>query len=64
MGTGYHADDLCRIVADLFKLVIRSPQGTIPMTGVFKNFNTIEEFKSTEGKKELFTSAVDSVSMA
>ena len=31
------------------------------MTGIFKNFNTIEEFKSTETKKEIFNSVVDSI---
>jgi ubiquitin-like modifier-activating enzyme ATG7 len=29
--------------------------------GTFKNFNTIEEFRATEAKKELFNSVVDQV---
>ena len=32
------------------------------MTGVFKNYNTIEEFRATETKKELFNAVTDSVS--
>jgi hypothetical protein len=28
---------------------------------VFKNFNTIEEFRATDPKKDLFNSVVDSV---
>jgi len=31
------------------------------MTGIFKNFNTIEEFKSTETKKDIFNSVVNSI---
>lgn len=41
----------------------RPPIGSVPLRGVFKNFNTIEEFKATEPKKDLFNSVVDSVSL-
>jgi hypothetical protein len=34
----------------------------VPVSGLFKNFNTIEEFKSPDIKKELFTVLVDRVS--
>jgi len=37
----------------------RPPPDTIALNGIFKNFNTIEEFKSTESKKEIFNSVVD-----
>lgn len=40
----------------------RPPAGSVPMTGIFKNYNTIEEFRATEPKKELFNSATDMVS--
>ena len=36
--------------------------GSIPLRGVFKNFNTTEEFRATEPKKELFNALVESVS--
>ncbi|KAK1926403.1 hypothetical protein DB88DRAFT_481686 [Papiliotrema laurentii] len=39
----------------------RPPIGSVPLRGVFKNFNTIEEFKATEPKKDLFNSVVDSI---
>jgi hypothetical protein len=44
------------------KLMLRAPGGSIPVTGIFKNFNTIEEFKATDPKKELFNQLTDSVS--
>lgn len=34
------------------------------MNGVFKNYNTIEELRATETKKELFNAVTDSVSEA
>jgi ubiquitin-like modifier-activating enzyme ATG7 len=40
----------------------RAPSGSIPVNGIFKNFNTIEEFKATDLKKELFNQLTDSVS--
>jgi len=40
-------------------LTPRPPPQTIPLRGVFKNFNTIEEFKATDTKKALFDSVVD-----
>ena len=40
-------------------LTLRPPPHTIPLHGVFKNFNTIEEFKATETKKSIFDSVVD-----
>jgi ubiquitin-like modifier-activating enzyme ATG7 len=39
----------------------RPPPGSIPIKGIFKNFNTIEEFKSTEHKKALFDSVADKI---
>ena len=39
----------------------RPPPGTVALQGVFKNFNTIEELKSTETKKELFNTVIDSI---
>jgi ubiquitin-like modifier-activating enzyme ATG7 len=42
--------------------MVRAPSGSIPVTGIFKNFNTIEEFKATDPKKELFNQLTDSVS--
>ncbi|KAK4684304.1 ubiquitin-like modifier-activating enzyme ATG7, partial [Tremellales sp. Uapishka_1] len=36
----------------------RSPPGTMEVAGLFKNFNTIEEFRETEGKKTLFNDVV------
>lgn len=41
------------------ELTHRPPPHTIPLRGVFKNFNTIEEFKGTETKKALFDAVVD-----
>ena len=40
----------------------REQAGTVTIQGRFKNFNTIEEFKKTETKKELFDAVVDEVS--
>lgn len=40
-------------------LTARPPPNTIPLNGVFKNFNTIEEFKATETKRALFDAVVD-----
>lgn len=42
----------------------RPPADSIPLRGVFKNFNTIEEFRDTEAKKKLFNEVADSVSLA
>jgi hypothetical protein len=39
----------------------RAPTSSIPLHGIFKNFNTIEEFRSAESKKELFNAMTDSV---
>jgi ubiquitin-like modifier-activating enzyme ATG7 len=39
----------------------RPPSGAVPLQGVFKNLNTIEEFRATDPKKDLFNSVVDSV---
>ena len=39
----------------------RPPPNSVPLRGVFKNYNTIEEFKATETKKELFDAVVDRV---
>jgi hypothetical protein len=41
----------------------RAPSGSIPIHGIFKNFNTIEEFRATDPKKELFNQLTDSVSL-
>lgn len=43
------------------QLIRRPPAGAIPVQGVFKNFNTIEQFKSTEEKKALFDQVADSI---
>jgi ubiquitin-like modifier-activating enzyme ATG7 len=43
-------------------MMVRAPGGSIPVNGIFKNFNTIEEFKATDPKKELFNQLTDSVS--
>ena len=40
----------------------RPPGDSIRMQGVFKNFNTIEEFKDVEAKKKLFNELAESVS--
>ena len=40
---------------------IRPPADSIQLSGVFKNFNTIEEFRDVETKKKLFNQVVDSV---
>ena len=45
------------------KLTDRAPSGSIPVQGIFKNFNTIEEFKATDPKKGLFSQLTDSVSL-
>ncbi|WWC87192.1 E1-like protein-activating enzyme Gsa7p/Apg7p [Kwoniella dendrophila CBS 6074] len=37
------------------------PVGTIPVIGVLKNYNTIEEFRKTENKKALFDSVVTKI---
>ncbi|ORX34367.1 hypothetical protein BD324DRAFT_643368 [Kockovaella imperatae] len=37
----------------------RPPLGSTSLKGVFKNFNTVEEFKATDPKKDLFNSIVD-----
>jgi ubiquitin-like modifier-activating enzyme ATG7 len=42
--------------------MVRAPGGSIPVNGIFKNSNTIEEFKATDPKKELFNQLTDSVS--
>ncbi|OCF59113.1 E1-like protein-activating enzyme Gsa7p/Apg7p [Kwoniella mangroviensis CBS 10435] len=34
------------------------PAASIPVTGILKNFNTIEEFRKTETKKEIFNQVV------
>ncbi|ORY26898.1 hypothetical protein BCR39DRAFT_540015 [Naematelia encephala] len=39
----------------------RPPAGSVELKGVFKNYNTIEEFKATETKKEIFNSVADSI---
>jgi ubiquitin-like modifier-activating enzyme ATG7 len=39
----------------------RPPSGSVAVNGIFKNFNTIEEFRATEPKKELFNAVTDSV---
>jgi ubiquitin-like modifier-activating enzyme ATG7 len=39
----------------------RAPSGSIELRGRFKNFNTIEEFRSTDTKKELFNEVVAEV---
>ncbi|EIW68710.1 hypothetical protein TREMEDRAFT_74150 [Tremella mesenterica DSM 1558] len=41
--------------------VDRPPSGSIEVKGVFKNFNTIEEFRQTEPKKALFDQVTDSM---
>jgi len=46
----------------LTNLIVRAPSGSIPVHGIFKNFNTIEEFRATDPKKELFNQLTDSVS--
>lgn len=43
------------------RLTDRSPPGSIPFTGTFKNFNTIEEFKASETKKALFDLVTDAI---
>jgi ubiquitin-like modifier-activating enzyme ATG7 len=40
---------------------LRPPPDTVALQGIFKNFNTIEEFKSTESKKDIFNSVVNSI---
>jgi len=47
----------------LTNLIVRAPSGSIPVHGIFKNFNTIEEFRATDPKKELFNQLTDSVSL-
>ena len=41
--------------------VYSPPADSIPLRGVFKNFNTIEQFKSTDEKKALFDQVADSI---
>ena len=40
----------------------RPPPTSVPLRGIFKNFNTIEEFRATDPKKELFNQVAESVS--
>jgi len=45
------------------ELIYRAPSGSKPINGIFKNFNTIEEFKAIDPKKDLFNQLTDSVSI-
>ncbi|WVW78776.1 E1-like protein-activating enzyme Gsa7p/Apg7p [Kwoniella bestiolae CBS 10118] len=38
-----------------------NPAGSIPITGILKNFNTIEEFRKTEIKKEVFNRVISKI---
>lgn len=42
--------------------IFRVPAGSVAVEGVFKNFNTIEEFRDVEAKRQLFNEVADSVS--
>ncbi|CAD6566603.1 MAG: Autophagy protein 7 [Tremellales sp. Tagirdzhanova-0007] len=39
----------------------RPPADSVQLIGIFKNFNTIEEFRDLETKKKLFNQVVDSI---
>lgn len=41
-------------------VVVRYPHGSVPVTGTFKNFNTIEEFKEAD-KAKLFNEQAEKV---
>ncbi|CCM07128.1 uncharacterized protein FIBRA_09464 [Fibroporia radiculosa] len=45
---------------EAFQTAVQAPSHSVPVTGVFKNFNTIEEFKAAD-KTALFNSIADEI---